>query len=93
MGHRASECQSHRKCRRCGRKHHQSLCEQDSTPQLPPVSDGSKDTNPITTSTVAKTKNNVLLQTARFRAYAVDNRLVPVRVLLDSGSQHSYVHY
>ena len=30
-GHRANECHHHRKCRKCGRRHHQSLCETDST--------------------------------------------------------------
>ena len=88
-GHRANECQSHRKCRRCGRKHHQSICEQGSA-ALTPENHDIKETPP-TTSTVAKTRNNVLLQTARSKAYSADNQLVPVRVLLDSGSQRSYI--
>ena len=89
-GHRASECQSHRKCCKCGRKHHQSLCERGSTAQ-PPENHDTKETPPPTTSTVVKTRNNVLLQTTRLRAYTADNQLVPVRILLDSGSQHSYI--
>ena len=32
-----------------------------------------------------------MLQTARSRDYAVDNNLVPGRLLLDSGSQRSYI--
>ena len=90
-GHRANECQSHRKCRKCGRKHHQSLCEQH-PPAQPAENNNSKETlPPTTTSTVAKTKNDILLQTARSRAYTSDNKLVPVRILLDSGSQRSYI--
>ena len=34
---------------------------------------------------------NVLLQTARTFAYSVDEELVSVRVLLDNGSQYSYI--
>ena len=90
-GHRANECQSHRKCRKCGWKHHQSLCEQH-PPAQPTENNNSKETlPPTTTSTVAKTKNDILLQTARSRAYTSDNKLVPVRILLDSGSQRSYI--
>ena len=93
-GHRANECQSHRKCRKCGRKHHQSICEQASTSQ-PSENTDSKETSvpstPPTTSAVARTRNNILLQTARSRAYTADNQLVPVRILLDSGSQRSYI--
>ena len=89
-GHRSNECQSQRKCRKCGRRHHQSLCEQDCPPP-PPANDDTKETIPVTTSNVAKTKNHVLLQTARSRAYSADDHLVPVRVLLDSGSQRSYI--
>ena len=90
-GHRASECPNHRKCRKCGRKHHQSLCEQH-PPAQPTENKDSKETPPpTTTSAVAKTRNNILLQTARSRAYTFDNQLVPVRILLDSGSQCSYI--
>lgn len=90
-GHRASECPSHRKCRKCGRKHHQSLCEQH-PPAQPTENKDSKETPPpTTTSAVAKTRNNILLQTVHSRAYTFDNQLVPVRTLLDSGSQRSYI--
>lgn len=93
-GHRANDCQSHRKCRKCGRKHHQSLCEQVSTPRPPENQDSKENPAPVTpptTSAVARTRNNVLLQTARARAYTADQLLVPVRILLDSGSQRSYI--
>ena len=93
-GHRANDCQSHRKCRKCRRKHHQSLCEQGSTFQ-PSANTNSNEASvpatPHTTTAVAKTRNNILLQTARSKAYTANNQLVPVYVLLDSGSQRSYI--
>ena len=73
-----------------GQKHHQSLCEQH-PPAQPTESNNSKETLlPTTTPTVAKTKSNILLQTACSRAYTSD-KLVSVRILLDSESQHSYL--
>ena len=49
------------------------------------------DTVPKTTVAVEKSKANVLLPTAHTFAYSVDKELVSVRVLLDNGSQHSYI--
>ena len=46
---------------------------------------------PKTTVAVGKSRANVLLQTAHTFAYAFDEELVPVRALLDNGSQHSYI--
>ena len=89
--HWHNECQSHRKCRKCGRKYHQSLCEQHPPAQPTENNDSEETLPPTTTTTVAKTKNNILLQTAHSRAYTSDNKLVPVRILLDSGSQRSYI--
>ena len=58
----------------CGQKHHQSLCKQH-PPAQPTENNDSKETlTPTTTLTVAKTKNNILLQTAHSRAYTSDNR-------------------
>ena len=92
-GHCSSEYQSIRKYQMCGRKHHQSICEQENPSQLPTTTgdDASKDVTHVTTSSVARTKNHLLLQTAHVRDYTADNHLVPVRVLLDSGSQYSYI--
>lgn len=93
-GHRVAECSVNRRCRKCGRKHHQSLCEQ-TVPVDPPketvaAQEGSdKDTVKVTT--VARCKNEVLLQTARTFAYTADDGLVPVRILMDVGSQRSYL--
>ena len=46
---------------------------------------------PKTTVAVGNSRANVLLQTARTFAYSVDEELVSVRVLLDNGSQRSYI--
>ena len=45
-GHCANECQSHEKWQKCGRKHHQSLCEQHPLAQLTKNND-SKETLPL----------------------------------------------
>ena len=44
-----------------------------------------------TISSVSLTKSKVLSQTARTKLFASDGELFPVRMLLDSGSQHSYI--
>ena len=44
-----------------------------------------------TTTSVARTKAKVPLQTARAQAYTLNRELIPVRLLLDSGSQRSYI--
>ena len=103
-GHQANDCLSERNCRHCKKRHHQSIYdtlrlqetkreakneENEETHQMP------DDSSKITTATsygVESKQNCVLLQTAR--AMAVDeNReyCVPVRILLDTGSQQSYV--
>jgi len=42
-------------------------------------------------TSVARCKNEVLLQTARTFAYTADNELVSVRILMDVGSLRSYL--
>ena len=107
-GHRASQCSSQRKCRRCGRNnHHQSICETNpyQARSETPIVTSSFQPNPssmsspsaesldgVTTTSTARSNVKVLLQTARTYAYSENgSELVPVRVLLDSGSQRSYV--
>ena len=88
-GHRAAQCRSTKRCRKCNNRHHQSLCEvpqHSSETQQPEVNitDSS-----LTTST--RSKRVVLLQTAQTYAYASNGEMVPVRVLFDNGSQRSYL--
>ena len=90
-GHRASECQGTKRCRKCGRRHHQSLCELQPVPRTESQEAKEAEDVPTTSNNVAKSKNNVLLQTARTRIYTADGQLIPVRVLLDNGSQCSYI--
>ena len=84
-GHRANHCSSNRRYRKCGRKHHQSLYKQGTTPNT--ESENKSDTVPRTNVNDGKTKANILLQTARTFVYTVDEELISVRVLLDNGSQ------
>ena len=92
-GHRVSNCSSPRRCRRCGRKHHQSLCTQNTADRnTDTASNANLDTTtPTTTCTARSVKTYVLLQTAHTFAYTADEKLVPIRVLMDNGSQRSYV--
>ena len=89
-GHKVSQCTATRRCRHCKKKHHQSICRGI------PVAETHSD-QPLTessTSTVAtsQSKSQVLLQTARTQACSVEGQeLLPVRVLLDGGSERSYV--
>ena len=88
--------------------HHQSVCEMSSNqsrseaPAAPtnaktkedrkPSSASKKPPQNITTTSTARSKVQVLLQTARTYAHVENStKLLPVRVLLDSGSQRSYI--
>ena len=90
IGHRASQCSTSRRCRQCNRRHHQSICEPPSLTESTPNSN-QKDNTDNTTTSVSRTKAKVLLQTARGQAYDTNGELLPVRLLLDSGSQRSYI--
>ena len=87
-GHRVSHCTSNKRCRKCGRKYHQSICEPN-----PPVRDTetAATTGKETTVILAKTKTCVLLQTACTYAYTNLEELMPVHLLMDNGSQRSYI--
>ena len=103
-GHIMKQCD--KKCRRCQGLHHQSICKAHDPPKESQTkqdnSKGSEKKDPeghtVATSTVSlpsrssTRKREVLLQTATTFAFSHDDsELVPVRILLDSGSQRSYV--
>ena len=92
-GHRAAQCRSNKRCRKCNKRHHQSICESSpQTPearQPPQTSENTNGNNALTSTT--RNKKMVLLQTARTFAHASDGEIVPVRVLFDNGSQRSYL--
>ena len=104
--HRSSQCEPKRSCRKCGSKHHQSICDnakhrvtQNPSPQQrdpPPSNENTSEEDPqtstVTTTTAAKTRQQVLLQTAVTYANSPNGtNSIPVRILLDSGSQRSYI--
>ena len=92
LHHRAQNCDSNKKYRKCNRWHHQSLC--DISRKAGGVDD-SGDPQEVTvtnTSNSIQEKNTVLLQTAKAVACDVgESNKEFVRILLDSGSQRSYV--
>lgn len=103
-GHRAFECKSGKTCRKCGKRHHQSICgavfssrrnnsqvsneQNKSTLMSVPPVQG----DVITTTTNTRSRARILLQTATTIAYNESwSKSVPVRVLFDTGSQRSYI--
>lgn len=89
--HHAKECDSHKKCRYCHKKHHQSICEK--CPPIEPLKPLEEVIHTsANTSNIAKGQGLVLLQTARAVASAKEGGIsVKVRILFDTGSQRSYV--
>ena len=86
--HKSRDCDSTRTCRHCHQRHHQSICG-----HLSAHPDPEKTSSNVTTSTATRAKVGkkvVLLQTAQVTAIGESTQL-PVRVLLDSGSQLSYI--
>ena len=94
MGHRANQCTRKKKCRVCDRTdHHQSVCEMSSnqsrseTPAAPTNAKTKEDREPsaskkppqnITTTSTARSKVQVLLQTARLQLeHTLMLRVVP----------------
>ena len=92
--HCAKDCESSKKRRLCRRKHHQSICEKATVPNLsdrPTRATEPVETTAITSNT-AKGSKLVLLQTARALASNdTGSKSVNVRILFDTGSQRSYV--
>ncbi len=103
-GHRVQTCEnSTRNCRHCGRRHHQSICDENRRTELEPKiepkttnirnEETRNETENQTTIASTTTRNRkVLLQTAKTTAFNNGKpEGVPVRILFDSGSQRSYV--
>ena len=92
--HKSRDCDSQRNCRHCNRRHHQSICDQ--SPAFQKINDDSKYPEKTTSTTTSASKKAtkgtrvILLQTAR--AVAINGtEQVSIRILLDSGSQLSYI--
>ena len=91
--HKYKNCDSVRSCRYCHKRHHQSLCEQCPTVKkdtLPQESTHETQNVTVNTSSQMDSKQVVLLQTAQVEAVG-EHATIPVRILLDNGSQLSYI--
>ena len=104
IGHIFKNCTIRRNCRICGKRHHQSICfgkispksqrrNEEMTSQVRTVrreEPSSESTASASTSTKSKTR--VLLQTAKTVAYKEGEKVgIPIRILLDNGSQRTYI--
>ena len=101
VGHPGSQCSMSRRCCQYKGRHYQSICDHHCTVGNSADNKQRKNTENTwnsgdnkqleitesTTTSVARTKAKVLLQTARAQAYTLNRELIPVRLLLDSGSQ------
>jgi len=97
--HKSKDCDSSKNCRYCHRRHHQSICEQCPTIKREPVTPDKGGVTRLNTdqqfsvnnfASQVDGKRVVLLQTAHVEATG-DRATIPVRVLLDNGSQLSYI--
>eukprot|EP00795_Rhopilema_esculentum_P011512 gene11512-21729_t len=92
--HLARNCDRKRSCRNCGGSHHQSICDGGKGARKDRRNSDipeNHDTRTVTATTQGNVKSNVLLQMARTNAYVEPRNQVPVRILLDLGSQRSYI--
>lgn len=99
-GHSAKDCKSNKACVYCGEfnKHHRSLCLKrfrsaqltegvSLTEEIAP-----NDTEYVEENVMVSTRESVLMQTATIEVKTpMGGRLVKTRLLLDSGSQRTYV--
>ena len=104
-GHVVRKCRSQNHCQLCRKKHHTSICEgreghpytlaQPLAPVTPMLNPDAApyESTPTTSALCANSIKTVLLQTARARVYnpSIPQTAVEMRVLLDSGSQRSYM--
>lgn len=99
LNHKTKECQNTKTCRKCHRKHHQSIYDGLSSQARPFVPNQEKDdSNSNTTNTTTNTaqskeeRKTILLQTCQAVAGdALTQKETIVRILFDSGSQRSYI--
>ena len=99
-GHVVGTCRSQNLCQHCKKRHHTSICEkrgtqnpQLTTPAKPALNPDALPFESTTTALCTGEVKTVLLQTARVRIYnpSSPQSAVELRILLDSGSQRSYI--
>ena len=98
-GHQVKDCRKPNGCRSCGGHHHQSICsnasigsKRETNAEESNKQERDNEEKPATRTTCAKTKENVLLQTATATALNEDgSKSTTVRILFDTGSQRSYI--
>lgn len=87
-GHIARCCQQFKRCKHCQGKHHHTICEKSTEN----TETQTENTSITATSTGHKEATNVLLQTAQATVLNPENgKRATDRILLDSGSQRSYI--
>ena len=85
-GHTARQCRKFKRCTHCHGKHHPTICTQEAKPPE------QMETPSLTATSIGKKGANVLLQTAQAVVCNRDNgKRLRVRILLDNGSQRSYI--
>ena len=100
--HMAKKCRSPLRCSTCNGRHHSSICfgtTQGTSPSGALPSRQTSSTQPLsspqstTLSMYIDMKNPVLLQTATATVYSADRPYATtvIRLILDSGSQKSYI--
>ena len=100
-GHTVRDCRERFKCFKCNGKHHSAICvkspekdiESKDNPDNPTENkETASSTTKTSTTTFIGDGNNVLLQTARAKVSSTNERKCEnLRILFDSGSQHSYI--
>ena len=94
--HKVKDCRSKHTCRKCQRRHHQSICDaQMEKPSTPVNQSNASEANVLNTSSLnvsTKNKGTILLQTAQAMAVnPVTDQFQRIHLLFDNGSQWSYV--
>ena len=95
--HMVRHCRSNTRCSKCQRRHNTTICEGKSSAQEQPKrsarsASGPSSTTAVTAATIS-TSGAILLQTARAQVHAIANKEVSLsaRIILDGGSQRSYI--
>lgn len=96
--HRAKDCRSTRRCRKCERKHHTSLCQPHSksaTQVDTKMSDSDRDENDVKSIahanfTTSRSRQAVLLKTAATKVLS-KTKILNAYILFDEGSSRSFI--